>query len=69
LRGAGDTLAVMFYTLSSIVGVRLIGVLVVARLWGMGLAAVWTVLSIELCVRGALMYRRFLKGPWHQIHV
>ncbi len=69
LRGAGDTLVVMGYNVASIVGVRLLGVLLVTRLLGMGLTGVWMVLSVELCIRGALMYRRFLSARWQEIRV
>jgi Na+-driven multidrug efflux pump len=36
---------------------------------GYGLPAIWVVLSGELCVRGALMFRRFLAGRWQEIKV
>ena len=69
LRGAGDTLAVMLYNLASITFVRLVGVILVARVWGYGLPAIWAVLSFELCIRAALMYRRFVAGKWQAINV
>jgi putative MATE family efflux protein len=69
LRGAGDTFAVMCYNLASVIGLRLLGVLIVGRILGYGLPAIWFVLSAELCVRGGLMYRRFLLGRWHEIKV
>jgi putative MATE family efflux protein len=69
LQGAGDTLAVMLYNLSSIFGLRLLGVIVVGRLLGYGIAAVWIVLSAELCVRGLLMYSRFASGKWQTVKV
>jgi Na+-driven multidrug efflux pump len=69
LRGAGDTLVVMLNNLASIFLVRLVGVLVVGRILGYGLPAIWAVLSVELCVRAVLMYRRFLAGKWQEIKV
>jgi Na+-driven multidrug efflux pump len=69
LRGAGDTFAVMLYNLASVLGVRLVGVLLVTRMFGLGLPAIWIVLSFELCIRGALMYRRFVMGKWQAITV
>jgi putative MATE family efflux protein len=69
LRGAGDTLTVMLYNLASITFVRLVGVLLVTRVMGYGLPAIWAVLSFELCVRAALMYRRFVVGQWQEIRV
>jgi Na+-driven multidrug efflux pump len=44
-------------------------VIVVGRVLGYGIAAVWMVLSIELCVRGALMYSRFASGKWQTVKV
>ena len=69
LRGAGDTLVVMLNNLASIFLVRLVGVLIVGRILGYGLPAIWAVLSVELCVRAVLMYRRFLAGKWQEIKV
>jgi putative MATE family efflux protein len=69
LRGAGDTMAVMLLNLASIVGVRFIGVIVVAKVFGMGLTAIWVVLSAELTVRGFLVTGRFLSGRWQHVKV
>ncbi|MBC8107994.1 MAG: MATE family efflux transporter [Anaerolineae bacterium] len=69
LRGAGDTLVVMMLNLSSIVGIRLVGVLLVAWYFKLGLLAMWTVLSVELIIRGALIYGRFLNGGWKKVEV
>jgi hypothetical protein len=35
----------------------------------MGLVAMWTVLSVELIIRGALIYGRFLNGGWKKVEV
>ncbi len=64
LRGAGDTLATMLLNLSSIIGVRFIGVLIVGWWLDMGLVAIWGVLCTELAVRGLLILMRFLHGGW-----
>ena len=69
LRGAGDTLTVMMLNLASIVGIRLAGVLFVAWYLKLGLVAMWMVLSIELIIRGALIYGRFLHGGWKRVEV
>jgi putative MATE family efflux protein len=69
LRGAGDTVAVMAINLASTIGLRLVAVLVVTLWLGYGLAAVWVVLSVELSVRGVLMYLRFLQGGWKHVRV
>jgi putative MATE family efflux protein len=69
LRGAGDTISVMFLQLASILVIRLGGVLIVGLWLRMGLAAIWVVLAGELVVRGALIYGRFLNGGWKRVQV
>jgi putative MATE family efflux protein len=69
LRGAGDTFKVMLLNLTSVIGVRFGGVMVVTLLLHKGLAAVWIVLAAELLIRGALMYGRFVHGGWKRIEV
>jgi len=69
LRGAGDTLAVMIRNVASVFGLRLIGVIIVGRMLGYGLPAVWAVLSVELCVRAVLMFGRFASGKWQRLSV
>ena len=69
LRGAGDTMAVMKLNLASILGVRLVGVLVVVFGFGGGVVAVWGVLCGELILRGLLAYLRFARGKWKQVEV
>jgi Na+-driven multidrug efflux pump len=67
--GGGDTFTVMLLNLSSIVGIRLCGVLFVAWYLKMGLVAMWLVLTIELLIRGGLIYGRFLHGGWKKVEV
>lgn len=69
LRGAGDTMAVMIRNLSSLILVRLLGVIVVAGWLKMGLDVVWIVLACELMIRGTLMWARFARGKWKQVEV
>lgn len=69
LRGAGDTVAVMVCTLSSILFVRLTGVLIVGKVLGLGLASIWIVLSGELALRGVLLAMRFASGRWKLVKV
>jgi putative MATE family efflux protein len=69
LRGAGDTFMVMLINLSSILGLRLLGVLIVGLWLRLGLAAIWMVLAGELFVRGVLMFMRFWRGSWRTIEV
>ncbi len=69
LRGAGDTLRVMVINLASILGIRLLGVLIVGLWLRLGLAAIWIVLASELFFRGLLMLGRFCLGAWDRIEV
>lgn len=63
LRGAGDTLAALLSSTGSVIVIRCIGVLIARRL-GADLGMIWIILSIELCVRGILLYSRFASGRW-----
>lgn len=69
LRGAGDTLGVMLLNLASLLGIRLVGVVIVGRFLGLGLPAVWVVLCTDLLIRGVLMWGRFTKGKWKSLRV
>jgi putative MATE family efflux protein len=69
LRGAGDTFAVMCINISSTVGLRFTGVVIVGLWLHLGLAAVWMVLASELFFRGLLIFGRFMGGKWKQIAI
>ena len=69
LRGAGDTVGVMFLNLGSVIFIRLLGVLTVTLGFGLGLRAIWVVLAIELFCRGLLIYARFRHGGWRHVQV
>jgi putative MATE family efflux protein len=69
LRGAGDTLAVMKISLLSIIGFRLVGVLIAVYLLGGGVVAVWVVLVTELMIRGLFVWWRFAAGKWRHVEV
>ena len=69
LRGAGDTFVVMCINLSSTVGLRFTGVLIVGLWLRLGLAAVWIVLASEIFNRGVLIFLRFLGGGWKKIAI
>jgi putative MATE family efflux protein len=69
LRGAGDTLVITLLNLSTILGVRFAGVLIVGLWLHLGLEAVWMVLAGELFLRGCITYGRFLQGAWKHIQV
>ena len=69
LRGAGDTTAVMTRNLFSAILVRMTGALVVVKMLGLGLTAVWCVLGVDLTIRGGLLAARFYHGKWQAIKV
>jgi putative MATE family efflux protein len=69
LRGAGDTFVVMLLSLSTVIGVRFLGVIVVGLWLHRGLTAIWIVLAAELFTRGGLVYLRFVQGGWRKIEV
>lgn len=69
LRGAGDTFVTMFLNLASVIGLRFLGVMVVAFWFDGGLVAIWIVLAAELMIRGLLLFGRFLQGGWRHIEV
>lgn len=69
LRGAGDTFTVLLLLLVNMFVIRLLGVFLVARVFDLGLDAVWCVLAGELFIRGCLMLVRFRHGGWKKIKV
>src|SRR5690606_8114407 len=69
LRGAGDTTAVMIRNLGSALLVRMLGAVIAVKVLGMGLTGVWIVLSIDLLVRGVLLWGRFAGGKWTAVKV
>ena len=62
LRGAGDTLVPSILNLISMWGVRLtLAVILVGQI---GLAGAWIAMTVELCVRGILLFVRLQRGKW-----
>jgi putative MATE family efflux protein len=68
LRGAGDTRAVLWITMIGIWGVRVFGTFLVVRA-GYGLAAAWVMMTLDLILRGVLLFGRFKRGKWKTIKV
>jgi putative MATE family efflux protein len=62
LRGAGDTLVPSVFTLLSNWGVRIPALQFVAPRFG--LVGCWTVMALELCLRGSLFLVRLLRDRW-----
>jgi putative MATE family efflux protein len=69
LRGAGDTLSVMLINMISLIGVRLVGVLVMTQIFHASLSAIWILLSADLFIRGLAMFVRFRHGGWKLVKV
>ncbi len=69
LRGAGDTRVPMLITGAALWLIRVpLGALVVLVL-GWGLQGAWTVMAIDLSLRGALNFLRFRSGRWKAVQV
>lgn len=68
LRGAGDTRAVLWITMIGIWGVRVFGTFLVVQA-GYGLVAAWVMMTLDLMVRGCLLFGRFKKGKWKSLKV
>ena len=64
LRGAGDTMPPMYYTLISQWLVRLPVAYILAFTLGYDLMGIWAALIIYSVVQGALTVRKFAKGDW-----
>lgn len=69
LRGAGDTLVMMTINITSTIGLRLTGVVLVTLVLHHGLVAIWVVLASELTLRGTFIVLRFLQGGWRHVEV
>lgn len=69
LRGAGETFSVMAINLCSIIGVRLIAVIIAIEHFDAGLEVVWIIFAVELILRGTLLFRQFKKGRWATIRI
>lgn len=68
LRGAGDTRTVMLVSLVGICGVRLALASLLVYL-GYGLVGAWIAMSVDLIIRGCLLYWRFRHGTWKEVKV
>ena len=69
LRGAGDTFIVMVINIASILGIRLVGVMIVTLVFHKGLPWVWGILAAELSLRGLFIFMRFMHGGWKTVEV
>jgi len=68
LRGAGDTRTVMLVSLIGICGIRLALTLLLVYL-GWGLVGAWIAMTVDLVIRGSLLYWRFRQGRWKEVKV
>ena len=60
---------VMAINITSLIGIRLLGVVILTRYFHAGLVMIWLMLSIELFLRGGLMFGWFAWGKWKTIRV
>lgn len=68
LRGAGDTLFVMFLVLGAGMGILVIPTWLVCSHGG-GIYGAWMVLSAYIIILGLSFLRRFMKGRWRKMRV
>ena len=69
LRGAGQTYSVMAINLCSIIGVRLVAVIIAIEYFGAGLITVWLIFTGEMIIRGVLLSLQFKRGSWATVRV
>lgn len=69
LRGAGDTIAPMLFTLLGMVGLRIPIAWLGGRYLHWGLLGVWTGMFADLIVRSTLMAWRLRSGGWRKVRV
>ena len=67
LRGAGDTKWPLYITIISMWGIRLSVAWFLVYVMDMGLTGAWLSITLDLTVRGILMFIRFRKGKWKRI--
>ncbi|WP_427338917.1 MATE family efflux transporter [Caloranaerobacter sp. DY30410] len=69
LRGAGDTRWVLIITFTGIWGIRLTLAYLFVIVLKLGLIGAWIAMSIDLIIRGLLLFIRFRSGRWKSIQV
>jgi putative MATE family efflux protein len=69
LRGAGDIRYIMFTSLVSIWGIRVLLSYILERFFQMGIIGMWYAIFIDLSVRALLYWIRFKAGKWKHIRV
>jgi multidrug resistance protein, MATE family len=69
LRGAGDTLTPMCVNGAGIWLLRVPLAWALTRIWSWGLLGVWIAMSLDMCVRGTVLFMRFRLGKWKTIKV
>lgn len=69
LRGAGDTRTPMLINGLSIWVLRVPLALLLTQLFGLGLTGAWLAMSIDLSLRGGLLFGRFRLGRWKTVRV
>ena len=69
LRGAGDNLYVALVMLICVVGIRPLSSLFSIYVLHTGLLGPWCSALLDMCIRLALVYRRFSSGRWQNIQI
>lgn len=69
LRGAGDTLAVMVYTIIGVWFLRIGLAYLFAIVLGFGLEGAWWAMNIDIVARCILLWHRFNSGKWRELTI
>lgn len=69
LRGAGDTRAVLIFTMACVWGVRFCLAWLFVNVFGWGLAGAWYAMAIDWVARGTIAALRFRSGHWKQMRI
>jgi putative MATE family efflux protein len=69
LRGAGDTRAVLIFTMACVWGVRFCLAWLFVNVFGWGLPGAWYAMAIDWVARGTVSALRFRGGRWKQMRI
>jgi len=69
LRGAGDIRYIMFTSLVSIWGIRVLLSFLLEHFFGLGVIGMWYAIFIDLSVRASFYWLRFKAGKWKHIRI
>lgn len=69
LRGAGDTVFPMIFSIVGLVGIRVPGGYLLGVMLGGGLFGAWIAVCIDIVVRSTMSFTRFTRGRWTALRI